>query len=387
MTKRSAEAKPKRGYSWTTIDAYENRCPFAMHLAKDVKQETGRSNDWRDIGKVAHEIMAAYNAELCERCIGQDLDALRAVASEKLHSMPEAKMVHHQAIREMCETAAIAQGELDFMHVAGIEEFFTIKIGRFVFRGKKDLEIDNGSVSIIRDYKTGYQLMPQSQVNDNPQLRIYAWAKLQKNPAIESVMPELLFMPAGVTMRPEGAPWTREDLADVGPDLLATMEAIEADETYEPHVGDHCGLCEFTDYCPKIQELRDSNDPRIETMILSPEDAKRVGGEIVLLEQRKKNRRDALKLWSTRNGGVTLDSQEFSFKTVYRREFDARQIAVAVKQLGRDPFEVLRVDSDALDKLTARVGTPEFVKLVHAATTNQPHSDFRSRKVKKGGSE
>lgn len=388
MAKKAAGDKPKRSYSWTTIDLYENRCPFAMHLAKDIKQETHRSNPWRDRGKVAHEIMAAYNGALCERCVAQDLNLLRTVASDVLHTLPEAKLISHAAIREMCETAAIAQGDLDFLHVTGVEEFFTIKLGRFVFRGKKDLEIDNGTTSIIRDYKTGYQLPTREQVDQNPQLRIYAWAKLNKNPAIESVLPELLFMPLGVTLRPESAPWTREDLADVKDDLLAAMEAIEADDTYEPHEGDHCELCEFTDYCPKIIAMRDSNDPRLDSMILSDEDAVRVAGEIILLDQRKKNRRDALKLWSTRTGGVQVDSKVFSFKTVTRREFDTRKVAVAVKQLGHDPFEVLRVDSDSLDKLTARVGTPDFVKQVHEATTNRPHSDFRARKAeKKGGAE
>lgn len=384
MAKKNAGDKPKRGYSWTAIDMYENRCPHAMHLAKDVKPDVGRSNVWRDDGLVGHEIMAAYNQELLRLCVGQDLDVLRQVANQKLHELPEAKLVRHEALREMCETAAIAQGELDYMHVVGIERFFTTKVGRFAFRGKMDLEIEADDTATIRDYKTSNQIMPQREVDDHPQLRIYAWCKLQGSPHIEKVYPELLFMPSGVTMVPESAPWTREDLANVHDDLLAAIENIESDDVYEPQPGDHCGLCEFTHLCPRIREMREANDPRVEDMVITHEDAVRVAGEIGLWERRLKDRKDALKLWSTRNDPVQVDGREFAFRTVTRREFDARAIAVAVKKLERDPFECLRVDAKALDEFTARCGTPEFVQAVKQNTTERAHSQFRARKVKGG---
>lgn len=394
MTKKPAPNKPRLQYSWTTVDLYENRCPYTCFLARVKKRKSRRPNPWRDRGSGAHEVIAAYNQHLVTKCRGQDLSALPEIAAKVLHKRQDLPMAHHAAIREMCETTAVEQGELDFLHVTGIEKFFSLKIGRFCFRGIRDVEFSVGNLGIIRDYKSGYQVRPQSEVDEDPQLRIYAWTMLKMNPALEAVMPELFFMPLGVAKRPSDAPWTREDLADVEGDLLATMEAIEAKvaavesgelephEAFEPRESGFCSMCDFADECPRLLELIASQDPRLDTLIRSEEDAIRIAGDVLLLDRRRKDRIDALKEWSAAHGSVVVGGKEFSHRKRGRRTFDARAIARAVKALERDPFDVLRIDSGALDEFTAAYGTSEFVQIVSASTENRSHSDYRPQKHK-----
>ena len=394
MTKKPTPNKPRLQYSWTTVDIFENKCPYVCWLARVKKQKSNRPNPWRDRGSGAHEVIAAYNQHLVTKCLGQDLGALPEIAAKILHKRQDLPMMHHAAIREMCETTAVEQGEFDYLHVTGIEKFFSLKIGRFCFRGIRDVEFSVGKVGLIRDYKSSYRVRPQSEVDEDPQLRIYAWTMLQMNPALEAVMPELFFMPLGVVKRPSIAPWTREDLADVKGDLMATMEVIETKvaavesgelkphEAFEPREGAFCSMCDFADECPRLCELIESKDPRLDTLILSEEDAIRIAGDVLLLDRRRKDRMDALKEWSASHGSVVVGEKEFSHRKRARRTFDARTIARAVKALDRDPFDVLRIDSGALDEFTAAYGTPEFIQSVSASTENRHHSDYKPQNYK-----
>jgi RecB family exonuclease len=396
-------SKPKMGYSFTTVDTYD-RCPRSLCFRKFDPRTKGldRPSVPRDRGSVGHEVMAAYNRELIASDKGQDLELLKAVAQRVLKEQTVLPAEHFESVRVMCETAAIAQGGLPTKAVIEVEgrhpakspgrlwdRLFHVNISReegngepFVFRGIRDLVWLEGDHGHIRDYKTTYRVATQAQTNESFQLRVYAWVLLLQYPELERVTPEFLFMPDGIIRRPDTAPWTRDDLAFVEDDLRAAMERIENDETYRAVPGSACSYCDYPEFCEAKDRALDESGV---VVVSSDDEASSVAEEVTMLKRLISAREDALKAWAETHGDIIAGDLEYGFKATHSRRFDAHVVASAVKRAGGDPFDVLRVDARAIDRLVKSSDDPALAAAIEAATSESGYSRWGSRKAQGGG--
>jgi hypothetical protein len=369
---------PRFRYSFSAVDTFLDRCRRAFLY--DREKRTSRGNIWRAKGDAGHSVMAEYNEYRVDAEVRQDLPKLREVAARLVRLTPGLPSDSYPEVLEVCETAAIAQGDLDYAHVVEVENPFEISVDRYEFRGKRDLTLVAGTHAQIVDYKYSHRIARQSVVDESLQLKLYSWSLLRERPEVESVTPSFLYMPSGVIRTPSTAPWYRDDLADVEGELLTSIEVIEAAEEFPCDVGSYCGICGYDDICPAVLAL-DADAPERETLILGPEDATRVAGAYHLTEIRQAARKAALEEWCVPHGRVIVGDLEFGFSTTHKREFDTAALLREFSDLGFDERAVLRIDAKALDKFVAREGTPALVEAVKRHTKDKSYSRFGKKKV------
>lgn len=386
------------GFSYTKIENY-GKCPHMLWLGS-INPETkdiDRPSIPRDRGGVGHDVMAAYNNGLVAALTGQDLELLDKLALDVLRAQTKIPADYYEEVREMCKTAAIAQGELPYLTVTEIEgvtpgykpktffeRLFTVKVGRFTLRGIRDLVFQSKGVGVVRDYKASRRIMPQWEVDRSLQLQIYAWVLLRQHPELDAASAEFVYMPDGVIRTPKGCPWTREDLAHLEGDLTAVMEGIDADQVFEATPGSACAYCDYVAFCKHREHaLKDEGTESIGT----DEEAGAMAADVTILTRIKEDKEDLLKAWAETHGDIRSGDLSYGFKATHSRKFEPIAVAKAVKEAGIDPFVVLRVDAKALDKAVLKAGTAELLAQIEALTIDSSYSRWGHRKIEGGDAE
>ena len=385
MVTQTAE-KPRMGYSNTTFNNYTG-CPGSLALKKglapvsDVKVPE-RPSLWRDGGRLGHEIAAKYMQHLVSTMQAQDIPEMERLARQMPLQQTAVPKKIFPDIFKACMTLA-TEIELDWMNVKGVERFFSVKVGRYVFRGVIDLLIAKDTHCHIRDWKFGRVTESQSDVENNAQLRGYLIGAKQVVPHMKTATIELFYAPYGVS---RVVHFLSDELADVlaetEADIITQADAIEADTKFPFTRGDYCDWCDYPDLCPLI--ARDVEAGRL--VILNDEDAREVAENVLAGDAIRKLRIDALRGWATPNGDITVGKKVFGFKGASKLQRPTTEVIELLKadRISHDKIvAAMKFDNKALDSLVLAEGSAELVQGIAAVTVDKGGSVFKVRNVKK----
>jgi putative RecB family exonuclease len=232
--------------------------------------------------------------------------------------------------------------------------------------------IDGQPTTIVRDFKTSWQVPSQARVDRDLQLTVYAL--LCAPDGAERVKVELDMVRHDRVLES----WrTAEDIAEARKRILADARALLEETEWTPRPGAICSWCPHTDACPAVQQADAA--PGVP---LSAEQAKVKASELVALKRRLAELTEELKTWCSEHGPVALDGVQIGFfrRESYRYPLEpTRQI---LTDRGYDPDVVLRVDTTELKKLIRR--DPELEKALAAVRIDASTTIFTTRTVEGG---
>ena len=222
---------------------------------------------------------------------------------------------------------------------------------------------------IIHDYKTSWSVDSQSDIESNPQLRRYAWLVNQEYPQFNNFKVRLDFIRHDIIREAE---ISIEEVKDAEEEIAAALNQLENIDEYEATPGKYCTFCGYSNMCPAFedgQKIVIHNDKR----------AKKVAREILLLERRLRDRKDALKKYCV-TGSVEVDGQEFGhIKSNSVGIKDTKEFRERLKSLDLNPDDYLRVKTR---KLKSLIKDDEIKEDLEDLLVDKSYTSFRHRKAK-----
>jgi hypothetical protein len=116
-------------------------------------------------------------------------------------------------------------------------------------------------------------------------------------------------------------------------------------------------------------------------IVTSPDDALRLAGEMIALDARLGQIKDALKPWCSVNGNLELNGLAIGHQRVESYDYPAAQVESVLKSLGYSAILYMRTDRDAVEKLMAH--DEKVGKALEAFRTDASYTQFRTKKIKK----
>ncbi|MBC7340920.1 MAG: PD-(D/E)XK nuclease family protein [Clostridia bacterium] len=358
-----------RHYSHTRFSLFE-ACPRAYKLQYRDRVPAAASEAVL-IGRVVHKIIAEYDRHLLARGLETDITALPEIAARVFYQEPSAL-----GSAGFAEVMRIIEG-FGGAHVfhpdvtVGIEEQIKFEVSPGVmYWGVLDLlEIDGDKATIV-DYKTDWRVRTEAEVERDPQLAIYAWAVKREYPQVEEFEARLEFVRHGVVRH---ACIDERDVEQAESRVLGMIAQIEAEKEFAPRPGAACSWCGYAGVCPAVRNIGSG-----QVVCASAEDAKRIAGELALLERQVEDRKKALSAWCAANGPVESGGLVWGhWATPSKAVEDAKHFAELVEAMGEDPWQYLSVDGRKLKKLLAE---EEKAAALAAALVDRSYTSFRAKK-------
>ena len=364
--------KPRFQHSYSKLNLYGS-CPGSFKK-RHIDKEPERPSILRDRGRLVHEINAEYVRELVSNMSAQDMALMQQTVMAVFKKQDYLPAECFEEVMDICETMS-ANFELDWMHVLGAEKFFSMRLGPYLYRGLKDLEIKNASFLHIIDWKTPFKITSQADVDRSLQLKSYALAGIKNHPEVQLVRVEYFHCRQGIPVWTE---YEREELDAAEAQLITLIEKLEAEREFPFRPGSFCGLCDYVETCPAKQKALDEG----QVIITCDDDAARYAADLVLYKRLKSDREAALKPWISEHGDVRSGDQDYGFQDVIYRTRDPKKTAELLAKEGIDPFDAgLKFDNKALDKAVLRQGSAELVQAIEAVTAKKAFSKFQAKKV------
>lgn len=364
--------KPRFQHSYSKLNLH-SACPGSFKK-KYIDKEPERPSVLRDRGRLVHETIAEYVRALVSNLSSQDMGLMQQTVMAVFKKQDYLPSECFEEVMDICETMA-ASFELDWMHVIGVEKFFSMRLGPYLYRGLKDLEIKSGDFLHIVDWKTPFKIASQADVDRSLQLKSYALAGIKIHPEVQLVRVEYFHCRQGIPVWTE---YYREELASAEDQLVMLIEKLEAEQEFRFTAGSFCGLCDYVETCPEKERALDDG----QVIITCEEDAVRYAADLTMYDRLKRDRQEALKAWSTPHGNVRAGDMNYGFQDVVYRTRDPKPTAELLAQEGLDPFDAgLKFDNKALDKAVLRHGNPELVQAIEAVTAKRAFSKFQAKRV------
>ena len=365
--------KPRFQHSYSKLNLF-SACPGSFKK-KYIDKEPERPSILRDRGRLVHEINAEYVRQLVSGMSSQDVPLMQKIVLAVFKEQKYLPAEYFEEVMDICETMAV-NFELDWMHVLGKpEKFFSMKLGPYLYRGLKDLEIKNASFLHIIDWKTPFKIASQADVDRSLQLKSYGLDGVKKHPEVELVRVELFHCRQGVGVWTE---YEREELERAEDQIVMLIEKLEAEQEFLFTAGSFCGLCDYVETCPAKQKALDEG----QVIITCDEDAARYAADLALYKRLKADRENALKPWISEHGDVRSGDQDYGFSDVIYRTRDPKKTAELLAKEGIDPFDAgLKFDNKALDKAVLKQGSPELLQAIEGVTAKKASSKFQAKRI------
>lgn len=241
--------------------------------------------------------------------------------------------------------------EFDWEHIVDTEEDYTSEIAGVVLTGKPDLVEIHARRAIIKDYKTGWSIDPETEMRGSFQGRWYAKIVLDTYPQLTEVK---LVWEYERWSKTREAIIKRSDLPDIDAMLTNLVRRIQRSaETGEwpASPGKWCSLCPAAHLCPIPKDYRGAG------LVADRESAQAVAEMLLVLEAVQKTGKSSLRAWCAEHGPVEVGGMCFDFTP------------------GSDSYRV--IDKDVLKSAMAGAGLKyeDFFKLVKGSTV------FKARKT------
>ena len=264
-------------------------------------------------GSTIHTANEFYVAALVEAGMASDPE----LAAEALHRAFVAERTPAHLVPE-CEDLW-----------AGWVELFELDLGAFLeaekrrtdsgFSFKPDMVFARPDGLHIDDLKSHYQGMTEAAAKKDLQARFYAYLASRRWPGFDRYTFTFRFirLRQAVTATFEPA-----ELDAVGRQLTAHAESIaDAHKTgnWPAAPGDACRFCTFK--CPIL------DDARLETRLVTAEDALRTAGEVLVLSKAVATKKAALSGYCGLHGPVVVgETQEFAHRPTQTKSYPAPEV-------------------------------------------------------------
>lgn len=203
----------------------------------------------------------------------------------------------------------------------------------------------------VIDFKNRPAIHPRAEIIAHEQLSFYAWMLAKHYPQARAVPAKIgiYYFEYGVTNEEE-VPWDVID-ANVGR-LLARIRHKQSlrviDIAPEPGFG-RCQYCDFVGDCPDGTKLTEGKLGAI----VDKASAEQAARSLFVLDELRDATRKALKAYCEENGPVmTSDDTGYGFMKQTEYVKDAKAISSILKKADIDPWRVLKIDGNELDKIT-----------------------------------
>jgi len=349
------EARPATRIRQSYLTFLLDHCPSGAR-ALAMQHRDGPSYVGATRGLAIHEFFSRYNEHLFAVGRQTDWEAADALAREVLARYPELPFAEREDAR--AQMANIAQGYVFepstfYGSEESLETTLNLEDGREVtITGRLDLLLVNNSEAeaTVRDVKGNHRLPPDSEIQENNQLRTYAMLVLDNLPHIDRVKGELYFTRYGklLPQRTE-ALWDREDIETFKAYLRPVLRNFLDAKTHEATPSTQC------QYCPRRRPgdctLWRSYYGTTPAPPLTRKQALKLARQVVTLEQARDERLSLLKDYVNEHGPLRLGSgnkaETFGFHATESEEFDAGEFLGVL----RDPELVSLVGEQPVGKL------------------------------------
>lgn len=358
--------------SYSALDLYE-KCPRRYRIER-VERRKAAPGPALLVGSAVHAAIAAYIRHLRDEGLATDVtwapQALEEAEKTLKGRKPDGGI--WEEVEGMFRTFVDSHA-FDPSRIAEVEKMERISLEDGTqFWGVIDLlEVREDGLAVVTDWKTDWAVRSQSEVERDFQLRTYAWmvARLY---GYEEVVCRLDFVRHGAVREVLLGP---EDVARTERRIIRTIKHIRAEKEWSPSPGTHCSWCPWSDDCPAVSDLP--------AQIYSLEDARRVAGEILVLEKQIRDRKEALKAWTAVEGPIIVGGQEFGHHE--SRSLRITNIPAFVQLMegaGKDPYGLLSVDGR---KISPYLRDPWMKERLEEISEEIVTTRFGSRKAREVG--
>jgi CRISPR/Cas system-associated exonuclease Cas4 (RecB family) len=326
--------------SYSALSLYES-CP-RRYLLERVEQRAAPESPALLLGSAVHAAIAAYLKHLRDEGLATDITWAAQAMKAAEEALAGNGRILGGDLREEAEEifrTFVGSHAFDPADIAEVELSEKVDLPDGVqFFGVIDLLEVRDGLAVVTDWKTDWAVRGQAEVERDFQLRAYAWM-VSKLYGYEEVVCRLDFVRHPGAVRE--ALFGPEDMARTEERILRTVESLQTDKEWRPSPGSHCSWCPWSEDCPAVSDLPVS--------ITTSEDAKRIAGEILVLEKQLKDRKEALKAWTAVEGTVTVGGQEFGHhESRSLRVTDIPAFIALLEEAGKDPYGLLSVDGRKL---------------------------------------
>ena len=373
---------PKGGIAWSYSQLQDWRCDLHGHMRRDLRQQDLTSPALY-LGRLAHDFVARYCEHLMTHAIETDSSVVDRLARE-VYFGADGGEAHGLGLEGWPEMLGLARRfaedfSLPTERVIASEEIWLPNLhGPHYMYVICDLVLtgEASDEAVVLDFKSDAHLRSQEEVEEDPQLRIYAWGVAKRFSHIKKVRCFLMFLRYGKYRMAEFGP---ADIAQTDQELrdeIARIEAVRASKKFTASPGQCCTYCAFTAECPAVKKA-----PEL-VRITSPEEALEVAGALTAIDRRRSVLTKALNQWTSEAGPVEVGGVEWGHLLSEGVTVPADQVRPLVESLqksGLDPWPLLRVDTQQIRAMAARDTTAAIVDpfLVDSSSTQ-----FRCRKAK-----
>jgi len=289
-------------YSHSRIQT--GNCPFAFkkrYIDRDRGIQRGNSG----FGKVLHLVIA---------------DIIKAMVARREYSADRLLELHMDTA-ELSRTSEMLDILNTFHHafvlnrdkVAGIEEAIAVNFDDSeapwedsYLRGVLDLIEIDGTHATITDHKTQFNILAQTQMDDNLQLSMYCYLAKCMYPQLTRFTVKIYFARYGAYRQ---STRTLADLDAFRRTIDIMIGKIESIEEWVPIACSSCAFCEYISACPLAQY-----DPKglVPPEVMTQAQAVREARLLRVREEQIKVAKERLKAFSSANGPIEI-SGDYAF--------------------------------------------------------------------------
>jgi len=369
----------------------EEHCPaMAYALSVEGRDIPGGPGAYR--GTAVHDFYARYVEHLYRSGRETDWDAVPGILAEVLADYPALTLEQHEDVAAQAQNIA---GGLLFRRALyyGSEEPFETTIplvggGECAITGRIDhLEID-GETALITDVKSNHQILPDSRVREDFQLKVYAMLALDNLPHVEVAEGRLLLSRYGITLPQKGAgTWTREDLDPLRDHLSYKLAAHFAGDLKSERVpGTWCAYCPLkrVNQCTLYRSYYGTTPPPPQ----SEDQARKLARRVMALEERRESYLALLKDYVNEYGPVPVGSGDacevFGFHASESEEIQAggllHLLEVYRSEVGDQPIDELLSVNKRGKAFRKLMGHPELRDELALFTTVKKATRFTHKR-------
>jgi len=205
-------------------------------------------------------------------------------------------------------------------------------------------------LAVITDYKTNRRPPYQEIIEQDPQMRAYAWAVLQHFPQLEEIGLKKSYLRHEWSKRVPIIYFAREEFENVWNELAgkampiiraqqAVRDGMDPMEAFPPNPNQFCGWCSVRDHCPAFSKALILPD---KTNVILPEDIAHWAVIHRLASARIKELEAALKHHVQEVGDIRVGNhQVYGYKPSSKNDLDQFAIIDALKEFGWTPRQII----------------------------------------------
>lgn len=263
----------------------------------------------------------------------------------------------------------------------GVANYFEVPAGGY--HGRIDwAELSRDNQLRVIDFKNRPAIHPNAELKAHEQLSFYAWMLAKHYPQARQrpLRQGIYYFEYGVTNEVEIS-W---DVVDANVERLLTRirqkRALRIIDIVAEPGFDRCQYCEFIGDCPAGSKLLENRLGAIVDNQSAIDACKSIFVMTELLDATK----DGLKRYCEQNGPVFVDIDlGYGFKEDPDYSIDSKQVMKLLKDSGMNPFEVIGVSRQKLEKLAKSVSDDLRKKINDLIIVDRTGTKFTAFKPKK----